>query len=300
MQTDKLEEKRQKALAEAQEFESQLIAYKKDQEMQNALKTQELEFAKRSVADSQVCERRRQGYAVLCWREVQGDGVCVCKCVGMQARESDLRKLLETAKKDAEAEVKSLQERFELEAKTASKGMRDLEENLKKAQDDTKEWEKKHAALGVSMSDQVKRMQEDVEAKQAQVAALQEAVDNLEKVGGEKAKAENEVLVQKLEALQKKFDDVDTARVALQNQVTVSKEEQSRLDAQLQQVKRDFKESEERVKTLSNDVDRLTQVRRLQQTLGRFLSPSSSPLSPFSPCLVYHARILCAGGFVSL
>ena len=71
MQTDKLEEKRQKALAEAQEFESQLIAYKKDQEMQNALKTQELEFAKRSVADSQVCERRRQGYAVLCWREVQ-------------------------------------------------------------------------------------------------------------------------------------------------------------------------------------------------------------------------------------
>ena len=37
-----------------------------------------------------------------------------------QAREQDLRRLLETAKKDAEAEVKAQQEKFEMEAKTVS------------------------------------------------------------------------------------------------------------------------------------------------------------------------------------
>ena len=37
-----------------------------------------------------------------------------------QAREQDLRRLLETAKKDAEADIKAAQEKFEMEAKTVS------------------------------------------------------------------------------------------------------------------------------------------------------------------------------------
>ena len=36
-----------------------------------------------------------------------------------QAREVDLRKLLENAKKDSESEVKALQEKFEMETKTS-------------------------------------------------------------------------------------------------------------------------------------------------------------------------------------
>ena len=225
----KLEEKRQKAVSEAQQYESELLQYKKDQEMQSALKMQELEFAKRTAADS-------------------------------QAREQDLRKLLETAKKDAEADAKALQEKFEMEAKTASRSMTDLKEQVAKAEEATKDWEKKHTALGVAMSEQVRKMQQECEAKQEELNALKAQIEELEKVGGEKAKAENEMLHGKIEALQKKCDDLDTAKAALQNQVTVSQEDRQRIDGQLQQVKKDLKESEDKCKELAMEVDNLTRM----------------------------------------
>jgi hypothetical protein len=71
---EKLEEKRQKAIAEAQQYETELLQYKKDQEMQAALKLQELEFAKRTAADSQVARERE---------------ICVCVCVILCARAND-------------------------------------------------------------------------------------------------------------------------------------------------------------------------------------------------------------------
>mmetsp|Transcript_11984 Transcript_11984/g.41344 ORF Transcript_11984/g.41344 Transcript_11984/m.41344 type:complete len:154 (-) Transcript_11984:3966-4427(-) len=52
-QVNALEEKRQKAQMEAQQFEQQLLQFKKDQEMQTALLEQEKEFAKRNAAESQ-------------------------------------------------------------------------------------------------------------------------------------------------------------------------------------------------------------------------------------------------------
>lgn len=214
---DKLEEKRQKAIAEAQQYESELLQYKKEQEMQAALKLQELEFAKRTAADS-------------------------------QAREADLRKLLENAKKDAEAEVKAIQDKFELENKSVTRNLNELNEQIAKAKDDTKEWEKKHAAIGVAMSEQVRKAMAGVEAKQAEMSDLKAVIEKLEKVGGEKARAENEQLHGKIEQLQQEKDEIDTARNALQNQVTVSQEDRQRIDAQLQQVKKELKESESKVK----------------------------------------------------
>ena len=224
---DKLEEKRQRAMAEAQEFESQLLTYKKDQEMQSALKKQELDFAKKTAEDS-------------------------------QAREADLRKLLETAKKDAEADLKSQQEKFEVENKVVLGKVKSLEEQLLKSQDDTKEWEKKHAALGVSMSEQVRRSQQELEQKEAEVAALQAAKDELEMIGGAKAKAENEELTKQLEVLRQSCTEIETAKTALQNQLTVSQEDRQRLDAQLVDLKRDLKGAEDKAKGLAIEVDGLT------------------------------------------
>jgi len=228
-QIDRLEEKRQKAVSEAQQYEQDLLQFKKDQEMQAALKMQELDFAKRTAADS-------------------------------QAREVDLRKLLESAKKDAESEAKALQERFEMESKTTGRSLIDLQEKMGKAAEDISEWEKRHAALGVAMSEQVRKVQQECDAKQAEIKDLMSAKEELEQVGGEKAKAENEVLHKKIEDLQKKCDDVDTAKTALQNQVTVSQEDRARIDSQLQQIKKDLKESEDKAKELANEVDRLTHM----------------------------------------
>ena len=66
-----------------------------------------------------------------------------------------MRKLLESAKKDAESEAKALQERFEMESKTTGRSLIDLQEKMGKAAEDISEWEKRHAALGVAMSEQV-------------------------------------------------------------------------------------------------------------------------------------------------
>jgi hypothetical protein len=84
---------------------------------------------------------------VVCAREIQSPAadlhVCVrlcmltCNC-GIQARETDLRKLLENAKKDAEAEVKAIQDKFELETKSVSRNLNELNEQIAKAKDDTK------------------------------------------------------------------------------------------------------------------------------------------------------------------
>jgi hypothetical protein len=49
-----------------------------------------------------------------------------------------------------------LQEKFEMEAKTVTRNINELTEQIAKAQDETKEWEKKHAALGVALSEQVR------------------------------------------------------------------------------------------------------------------------------------------------
>ena len=87
---------------------------------------------------------------------------------------------------------------------------------------------------------------------------LKQAVETLEQVGGEKAKAENEVLSAKIEELQKKCEGLDAAKVALQNQVTVSQEDRQRIDSQLQQVKKDLKEAEEKKKEMANEIDQLT------------------------------------------
>jgi len=49
-----------------------------------------------------------------------------------------------------------VQEKFEMEAKTVTRNINELTEQIAKAQDETKEWEKKHAALGVALSEQVR------------------------------------------------------------------------------------------------------------------------------------------------
>eukprot|EP00001_Collodictyon_triciliatum_P114745 20136_6 len=79
--------------------------------MKAALATQELEFAKRTAADS-------------------------------QAREADLRKLLENARKDAEAEIKALQDKLEKENTSVSRALQELNEKIAKTTDESKEWAK--------------------------------------------------------------------------------------------------------------------------------------------------------------
>uniref|UniRef100_A0A7S0ES13 GB1/RHD3-type G domain-containing protein n=1 Tax=Hanusia phi TaxID=3032 RepID=A0A7S0ES13_9CRYP len=225
-QVNALEEKRQKAQLEAQQFEQQLLQFKKDQEMQTALLEQEKEFAKRNAAES-------------------------------QSREADLRRLLENAKKDAESEVKALQERFEMEKKQASSSLQQLTEQLDRATEEAQEWKTKHAALGVQLSEMLKKLSLELEENKALCSELKQQKEDLEKIGGQKAKAENEQLAREIEALKSKIDDLAHDKTNLSNQVLVSQEEKQRLEGQLQQIKRDCKEYDEKNKALSVELDQL-------------------------------------------
>jgi hypothetical protein len=85
-----VEERRAKAVAESQQLEQKLLQYQKDNEKQTALLEQGIEFAKKSATES-------------------------------QQREAECRRALESLRKDFDNEVKTLQQKLELDKANLTK-----------------------------------------------------------------------------------------------------------------------------------------------------------------------------------
>mmetsp|Transcript_14472 Transcript_14472/g.34268 ORF Transcript_14472/g.34268 Transcript_14472/m.34268 type:complete len:1552 (+) Transcript_14472:171-4826(+) len=223
-QVDALEERRSKAAEEASRMEQELMQFKKDQEMSVALLKQEKEFAQQKSEES-------------------------------QGREAELRKLLESAKRDSESEAKALQERFESERRELARTLDTKAEESEKTKELANEWQAKHAALGLQLSTQIKQLQGEVEAKEQERSELEQRVDNLEKVGGAKAKEENEQLQVEIETLRNKLDEIASEKTKISNQLSAGGEETQRLTSLVQQKTSELKTSEQQVKELTERLD---------------------------------------------
>mmetsp|Transcript_9863 Transcript_9863/g.19696 ORF Transcript_9863/g.19696 Transcript_9863/m.19696 type:complete len:1553 (+) Transcript_9863:169-4827(+) len=223
-QVDSLEEKRSKAQAEASKMEQELLQFKKDQEMSTALLKQEKEFAQQKSDEA-------------------------------QQREGELRKLLESAKRDSESELKACQERFESERKELARSLDSTVEASEKQKEMATEWQAKHAALGLQLSAQLKSMAGELEAKETERKELEQRVDTLEKVGGQKAKEENEKLSVELEGLRAKLDELDGEKASLSNQLNAGSEETTRLNKLVDQKSRELKVAEAQLKELSEQLE---------------------------------------------
>lgn len=132
-----------------------------------------------------------------------------------------MRKLLESARKDAEQEVKAIQDKLDSERVTASSTIAQLTEEIEKATETSNEWKNKHAALGVQLSTQLQQVQADCEAKAKELAEAHERVVELEAEGGKKAQAEKEILAKELEELRAQYDKVMAQKQDLTNAQTV-------------------------------------------------------------------------------
>mmetsp|Transcript_49551 Transcript_49551/g.117872 ORF Transcript_49551/g.117872 Transcript_49551/m.117872 type:complete len:1566 (+) Transcript_49551:63-4760(+) len=222
-----LEDKRAKASADAQRFEQELMQFKKDQEKDMALVQQQMAFAQRSAEDAVT-------------------------------READARKMLESAKRDAETEFKTLQDKFESERKDLSRKLQDMGEVGEKQSEQAKEWKGRHAALGVQLTTEIRQLQAELETRSRDYTAMEAQVVELEQVGGAKAKAENAQLTEAMEALRKQADTVGAERTLVQNALQISEEEKHRLDSSCVQLKKDVKAADDNVKRLSSEVETLT------------------------------------------
>jgi len=227
MQVGAISEKHAKAAADVDRLKQELLQFQKDQEMAAALQEQEKTFAQRTAAEA-------------------------------QAREAETRKQLEAARKDAESEAKTLQDKFEAERKSLAQRLADAGEASEKQSELAKEWKSKHAALGVQLTTEIRQLQADAEAREREFAALEAKATQLEQEGGAKAKAENEELHARIEELIASVDAAGAEKTAVQNALKITEEEKSRLDASCGQLKKELRTAEDKVKQLSSEVDVLT------------------------------------------
>jgi len=237
-QVTALEEKRSKAQQEAQAAEQSLLQLRKDQEKQTALLEQEKEFATKSAKDA-------------------------------QEREAHLTKLLESARRDAENDLKTMGDKLDSERNASSAKIAELSEGLEKASEGLAEWKRLHASLGVQLSEQIAQLQGELEGKSADLASALDKVAELEAEGGKKAKAENEVLTKEIEALRAQVEELSTEKKELRNAQTVAAEDQARLEQQLSDVRKQLRESEDRAKRLAAELDaEETKRRELEESDG--------------------------------